>query len=193
MYYISINKIHNTIRKYNDLYVEIKYNNQKRRTYTIWNKILPVWNEKFVFDLHENVNYFTITIYEKNVWTSTEKLHETKINLNHNKIQTFKYKYLEISHGIPFKNTIDNLKTENNIIRTSNINLRNINKNLNDKIEKLEQKNNSLIEENKYLKDKNDSYKYNLLTKDDQNNKLKQNNIHLFKKLENIKIICNKK
>ena len=41
MYYTSINKIHNTVRKYNDLYVEIQYNNQKRRTTTIWNQELP--------------------------------------------------------------------------------------------------------------------------------------------------------
>ena len=78
MYYISINKIHNTIRKYNDLYVEVQYNNKKRITTTIWNQTLPIWNEKFIFDLEENVNHFLITIYEKNVWTPTQKLYENK-------------------------------------------------------------------------------------------------------------------
>ena len=172
MYYISINKIHNNVRKYNDLYVEVQYNNQKRRTHTIWNNSLPVWNEKFVFDLNENINHFFIIIYEKNVWTSTEKIHEAKINLNYNDVKTFKYKYLEISHGIPFKNKIANLNTENKIINTSNINLKNINKQLNNKIKNLQENNNTLLNENKYLKEKNDSLKYNLLTKEDVNVKL---------------------
>ena len=53
-----------------------------------------------------------------------------KINkINNGNIQTFKYKYLEISHGIPFKNTIANLNTENKIIKTSNHNLKNIKNN----------------------------------------------------------------
>lgn len=192
MYYISINKIHNTIREYNDLYVEIKYNNKKRRTITIWNQMLPVWNEKFIFDLDNNINHFTITIYEKNVWTSTEKLYENKIKINTNNIQTFKYKYLEISHGIPFKNTIANLNTENKIINTSNINLKNINKQINNKIKKLEENNNTLIEENKYLKDKNDSLKYNLLIKDDQHSKLKNNLNTIKTDIKEIISICKK-
>jgi len=191
MYYISINKIHNNVRKYNDLYVEIKYNNQKRRTHTIWNNLLPVWNEKFVFDLDENFNHFFITIYEKNVWTSTEKLHEAKINLNRDNIQTFKYKYLEISHGIPFHNKIKNINTENKIIKMSNDNLKNINKQLNNKIKKLEEDNNTLIEENKYLKDKNDSLKYNILIKDDEYNNFKKK-INLIKNdFKKINQICN--
>ena len=167
-----------------------EYNNKKRRTTTIWNQMLPVWNEKFIFDLDENINHFFITIYEKNVWTSTEKLHEAKINLNHNNIQSFKYKYLEISHGIPFKNTMTNLNTENKIINTSNINLKNINKQINNKIKKLEQDNNTLLEENKYLKDKNDSLKYNLLIKDDQHNNLNKIINTLKNNLKKIKKLC---
>lgn len=191
MYYIAINKIHNNIRNFNDLYVEIKYNNKKRRTHTIWNKTLPVWNEKFVFDLEENVNHFFITIYEKNVWTSTEKIHEAKIYLNHNNIQIFKYKYLEISHGIPFENTINNLNIKNKILNTSNINLKNINKQLNFKIKNLEENNIILFEENKYLKEKNDSLKHNLLIKDDQHNNLNKT-IDAFKNdFKNINQICN--
>lgn len=185
MYYISINKIHNTIRKYNDLYVEIKYNNKKRRTTTIWNQMLPVWNEKFIFDLDNNTSHFTITIYEKNVWISTQKLYENKIKINTDNIQTFKYKYLEISHGIPFHNKIKNINIENKIIKTSNDNLKNINKQLNNKIKNLE-------EENKYLQEKNHSLKYNLLTKDDVNNKLK-NNLNVIKTdIKKITSICNK-
>ena len=123
MYYISINKIHFSVRKYNDLYVEIEYNNKKRRTTVIWNKTHPEWNEKFIFDLDNNVDHFTITIYEKNVWTYTETLHKNKIKLNKNKIDTFKYKYLEITHGIPFKKLREDnqcLIEENNYFKEKN-------------------------------------------------------------------------
>lgn len=191
MYYISIEKIHNTVRKYNDLYVEIKYNNSLRRTTTIWNKTLPVWNEKFFFDLDENVDYFTITIYEKNVWTSTQKLYENNVKINRCKVQTFKYKYLEISHGIPFNNIIYNLRTENNIIKKSNENLKNINKTLIDNIDKFQNKNNNLIEENQYLNKKLETFKNKLIIEDNKNNILKKTIDTLNNKLDKIKSILN--
>ena len=125
LYYICINKIHTNVRAFNDLYVEIKYNNVIKKTKTVWNKEYPTWNEDFVFNLKQNLNYFTITIYEKNVVFSTQKIYENNIQLNNDKIKKFKYKYLEISHGIPLYETIENLKNENIKLSNKNLNLNN--------------------------------------------------------------------
>ena len=156
MYYISINKIHFSLRKYNDLYVEIEYNNKKRRTTTIWNQTLPEWNEKFIFDLDNNVEHFTITIYEKNVWTYTESLYKNKIKLNKNKINTFKYKYLEITHGIPFKIlTEDNvcIMKENNYFKEKNDLLKDKIMKKDDEISTLKNKLNTIKNDFQHIKD----------------------------------------
>ena len=189
LYYISINKLSNIIG-YNDLYVEINYENQKRITTTIWNNNLPEWNEKFIIDVDNTESFFKIVIYEKNVWTKTQKIHEEKIKINNNNILTFNYQYLEISHGIPFKNKISNLNTENKIINNSNINLKNLNKQLNAKIKNLEEINNTLLNKNKYLKERNDSLKYNLLTKEDVNVKLNKTIDTLKHNFKKIKKLC---
>ena len=169
MYYISINKIHNTIRNYNDLYVEIQYNNKKRRTTTVWNQELPVWNEKFIFDLVDNVNNFKITIYEKNIWSSTEKLYENKIKINKDNIKTFKYRYLEISHGKLYHNEINSIK---------------------EKYEKLINENKMKQEENNYLNEKVETLKIKLITKENDYNKIKQATKYFKANMEKIKNIC---
>tara|TARA_B110000261_G_scaffold79867_1_gene91809 strand:+ start:40 stop:522 length:483 start_codon:yes stop_codon:yes gene_type:complete len=82
----------------NDLYIKIKYGNQKRRTTIKWNQSRAIWNESFLFERTEEEN-ITLTIMNGDVLHSTDVLNECTINGHYGKIKSFKTHYLEFDMG----------------------------------------------------------------------------------------------
>lgn len=81
-----------------DLYIKIKYGNQKRRTTIKWNQSRAIWNESFLFDKTKEEN-ITLTIMNGDVFSESEVLNECTINIYSGKIKSFKTKFLEFDMG----------------------------------------------------------------------------------------------
>ena len=82
----------------NDLYINIKYGNQKRRTMIKWNQTKAIWNESFLFDKTDEEN-ITLTIMNGDALHTSEVLNRSTINGHYGKIKSFKTKFLEFDMG----------------------------------------------------------------------------------------------
>ena len=99
----------------NDLFVEIKFGDENRRTTVKWNNNKPDWNESFIFNIDLNINTsFFLTINDEDQYSKDEKITSEKIKINTSKIQEFKTDYLSISHGITNFNLYDILESSKN-------------------------------------------------------------------------------
>ena len=99
----------------NDLFVEIKFGDENRRTTVKWNNNKPDWNESFIFNIDLNINTsFFLTINDADQYSKDEKITSEKIKINTSKIQEFKTDYLSISHGITNFNLYDILESSKN-------------------------------------------------------------------------------
>ena len=85
----------------NDLFVVVKYKDQRRRTSVVWDANEPVWNESFLFDINMNDDEpLLFTICDEDVYSKSEKLIEEKLYLNLNKEKQELTAHLSITHGI---------------------------------------------------------------------------------------------
>ncbi len=85
----------------NDLFVEIKYKEQIRRTSVIWDSNKPIWHEGFIFDINiYDSERFTISIFDEDKYSKSEKLFEETLELNLNKEKQEETKFLSVTHGL---------------------------------------------------------------------------------------------
>tara|TARA_Y100000389_G_scaffold202767_1_gene249103 strand:+ start:9207 stop:9686 length:480 start_codon:yes stop_codon:yes gene_type:complete len=99
----------------NDLYVVIKYNNQQRRTSTLWNIHEPKWNEIFLFE-YEGEGNIQFEIYDDNNWRKEELMSSFSIPAEYNKINKISKNNLLIEIGnynYEANNTISIIKQKN--------------------------------------------------------------------------------
>ena len=124
----------------NDLYVKIYYDEQIRRTTTLWNINNPIWNEGFIFDGHGSKPVY-FEIYDENTWNKTELISKFEINNHTDHIIQMTQNNLTFEIGNIFNKyniLLDSLKSSNT---------------------KLTHKNNLLLEENDLQKSLIGEYK----------------------------------
>jgi hypothetical protein len=139
MYYIKIIDFYNTFESYNlhdkkDLFILIKFNNQFRRTISLWDNYNPYWNETHLF----NIDNITDTIV-------TLELYETNLNIllsetfvvNLENIKNSQTTYFNIEHGslyYKYTNELNIQKSIQNMNEKLIKQLQNENKKLNNQI-----------------------------------------------------------
>ena len=111
----------------NDLFIILKYKDQKRQTTIKWNDLNPVWNEAFIFD-YEGMDTLNIKIYDSNIFDKDIVLTEENIPVFMGKIQEFNIAKIKLEMGNPLvggemENKIDNLEKINLEIKNKNIDL----------------------------------------------------------------------
>ena len=114
MYYIQIKKIIKPLTSLdwfskNDLFVLIKYGNQIRRTSVLWDNNNPEWNEAFIFDVKPDIDKISLSIYDEDSWSKSEKIAEEEIDANLDIIKEINTNYLVITHGLILKRQEDQL------------------------------------------------------------------------------------
>jgi hypothetical protein len=102
--YFCINKLTKNLKDVdwftkNDLFINIKYGKDERRTNVKWNDNQPEWNESFIFEEKENINDILCEIYDHNMWSPSQILAKEKFNIVLNDLKVIKGKYLEIILG----------------------------------------------------------------------------------------------
>ncbi len=106
LYFINIISLCESVKKSdwiskNDLFVTLEIGDEKRRTTVIWNDNNPIWNESFIFNILDNdSNELTLTIYDEDSYSKSEKIVSEKININMGDLVDEKTKHLNIKHGL---------------------------------------------------------------------------------------------
>lgn len=123
--YFCINKLTKNLKDVdwftkNDLFINIKYGKDERRTNVKWNDNQPEWNESFIFEEKENINDILCEIYDHNMWSPSQILAKEKFNIVLNDLKVVKGKYLEIILGDLFYKkdaTLNELTIKNNKLK----------------------------------------------------------------------------
>lgn len=123
--YICINKLTKNLKDVdwftkNDLFVNIKYGKQERRTNVKWNNNQPEWNESFIFEEQEKINEILCEIYDHNMWSPSQILAKEVFKISLDDLKIIKGKYLEIILGDLFYKkdaTLDQLTIKNNRLK----------------------------------------------------------------------------
>ena len=157
----------------NDLYVKINYNEQKRRTTTMWDTSRPEWNESFLFN-YVNDNDLILEITDENILLSREVLETIIVPIYIGPIKEFVFGNICIEMGNLFSENdrkrkelekycelLNKITLDNNMTIYS---LQNDNSKLNDT-------NETLTNMNKEYKKILDDIKYILHTQNTKNNK----------------------
>jgi len=84
----------------NDLFVLIKYGDQKRRTTVKWNQDAPIWDESFIFEITTEKNLI-FSIYDEDAWSKSDKVQEYAVPIKTGEIKKYKTKFLEVEMGDP--------------------------------------------------------------------------------------------
>tara|TARA_Y100000389_G_scaffold7491_1_gene7193 strand:+ start:151 stop:684 length:534 start_codon:yes stop_codon:yes gene_type:complete len=128
-YTITINNLITNIKECdwltkNDLFVEIEFGKEKRRTMVKWNDNKPSWNESFIFNVDLNkFQSFLLTINDADNYSKNEKIVSEKIKINNSAVVSNETDYLSITHGISdynLYNIIDELKAEKTTLKNYN-------------------------------------------------------------------------
>ena len=82
----------------NDLFIEIEYGKDRRRTTTLWNNNTPTWNELFLFNKTET-SKIILKIKDEDVWGKDEELLKLEIDVYYGKVKSFKNEYIEYDMG----------------------------------------------------------------------------------------------
>lgn len=85
----------------NDLFIEIEYGDNNRKTTTLWNTNAPVWNEIFLFS-KTDIKKMTLKIKDEDVWSKDEVLMEINIDVHYGKVKHFKIDNIEYDMGNVF-------------------------------------------------------------------------------------------
>tara|TARA_A100001011_G_scaffold383434_1_gene454626 strand:+ start:705 stop:1175 length:471 start_codon:yes stop_codon:yes gene_type:complete len=99
----------------NDLYVKINYDEQLRRTTTLWNINNPIWNEGFIFDDCGTKSVY-FEIYDENTWNKPELISKFEINNYTDHIRQITQNNLTFEIGKIFNEyniLVDSLKSAN--------------------------------------------------------------------------------
>ena len=134
LYTITINNLIADIKdcdwlSKNDLFVEIEFGKEKRRTTVKWDDNKPQWNESFIFNIDLNkYKSFLLTINDADYYSKNEKIISEKIKINTSDVVNDNTEYLSIAHG----NTHHNLYNIINQLKADKTTLINDNKKLKD-------------------------------------------------------------
>ena len=128
-YTITINNLITNIKECdwlskNDLFVEIQFGEEKRRTTVKWNDNKPAWNESFIFNINLNkYQFFLLTVNDADNYSKNERILSEKIKINNSAVVSNDTDYLSITHGISdynLYNIIDKIKTEKTTLKNYN-------------------------------------------------------------------------
>ena len=101
----------------NDLFVEIEYGADCRKTTTLWNSDNPVWDEMFLFQKSE-IPKMILKIKDEDVWSKDEELLKIEIDVHYGKVKSFKSKYIEYDMGnVFYKSRLINSKHKKTIVK----------------------------------------------------------------------------
>jgi hypothetical protein len=85
----------------NDIFIEIEYGEDRRKTTTLWNTNNPNWNEIFLFS-KTDIKKMTLKIKDEDVWSKDEVLMEIEIDVHYGKVKNFKTNNIEYDMGNVF-------------------------------------------------------------------------------------------
>ena len=157
----------------NDLFIEIEYGADCRKTTTLWNTDNPVWDEMFLFQ-KSDISKMIIKVKDEDVWSKDEELMKIAIDIHYGKVKTFKSNCIEYDMGnIFYKARVINAKHKKTI------------ENHEETIKQLHNKVEELNTDKEHLKITNTELKNSLETVVDENE-------IMFSKLSKIKKIVRK-
>ena len=106
----------------NDLYVQINYDEQIRKTTTLWNIDNPIWDEGFIFDDH-GPKPVCFEIYDENTWNKRELISKFEIKNHTDHIRQITQNNLTFEIGKIFNEyniLVDSLKSSNTKLSCKN-------------------------------------------------------------------------
>ena len=65
-----------------------------------WDNNNPVWNESFLFELDKNVKYFTIELYDQNLYSPPKLLHIKQLEVHYDMIKNYEKNIFNIDMGL---------------------------------------------------------------------------------------------
>ena len=123
--YFCINKLTKNLKDVdwftkNDLFINIKYGKDERRTNVKWNDNQPEWNESFIFEEQNNIHEILCEIYDHNMWSPSQILAKDVFKISFDELKIIKGKYLQVIVGDLFYKkdaTLNELTINNNKLK----------------------------------------------------------------------------
>lgn len=119
MLYIKILKLNKSVAdkdtfSQNDMFIELHYGSQSRRTTIKWDQSNPEWAESFVFPIKTNQDTINLQLFDADNWTECEMIGQEEIVVNLDSITTIKTTLFVIEMGNIFHDIEDHIQTIEN-------------------------------------------------------------------------------
>lgn len=104
MLYIKILKLnkpvaHKDTFSKNDMFIELQYGSQSRRTTIKWDQSQPEWDESFVFPIKTNQDTINLQLFDADNWSDCEMIGQEEVIVNLERIQKIKTTLFIIEMG----------------------------------------------------------------------------------------------
>ena len=168
MLYIKILKLnkpvaHKDTFSKNDMFIELQYGSQSRRTTIKWDQSQPEWAESFVFPIKTNQDTINLQLFDADNWSECEMIGQEEIVVNLDSIKKIKTTLFVIEMGnifydleehiIKIENESEKIKKHNFKLESEKEDINNSMTDLNQQITNLQNKNSIIENHSVKLKD----------------------------------------
>lgn len=172
MLYIKILKLnkpgaHKDTFSKNDMFIELTYGSQSRRTTIQWDQSQPEWDESFVFPIKTNQDTVNLQLFDADNWSECEMIGQEEVIVNLERIQKIKTTLFVIEMGNIFyelEEHITKIENKSEEIKKHNFKLEFEKENTNNSITELKQKITNLQNKNSIIEN------HSVKLKEDHNN-----------------------
>lgn len=159
MLYIKILKLNKQVKSTdtftkNDMFIELHYGSQVRRTTTKWNQSNPEWNEAFIFPIKTNQDSINLQLFDADNWSDCEMIAQEDIIVNLDSITTIKTNLYVIEMGNIFhdiEDHIQDIETKNEEIKRKNFKLESERDDFDSQIDELRNEITNLLKKNSII------------------------------------------
>jgi len=159
MLYIKILKLnkpvaHKDTFSKNDMFIELTYGSQSRRTTIKWDQSQPEWAESFVFPIKTNQDTINLQLFDADNWSECEMIGQEEIVVNLDSIKKIKTTLFVIEMGNIFydlEDHIQNIENSNEELKKHNFKLESEKEDINNSITVLEQQITNLQNKNSII------------------------------------------
>ena len=89
----------------NDMFINITYGEQERRTTIKWNNDQPEWGETFIFPINHNLETIKFELFDADNWSECEVIDQEEVDISLDKIKEINTRIFVIEMGNIFYDT----------------------------------------------------------------------------------------